>query len=173
MKNTTCLPDVNIHVVGSSFSANAPKSQRNCTGDLPTTSWKIKLTGNKNTKVIREKKMMEQKWMEMSRQSERHTMRMKHGCDDMSVDPNLSQASDVIWTKNADKVKNNNNNNNKEERLTTKKLQCMMPSCRLASELRSQISQVFQVTSHIVGLVVLCEVWSRQTTSIAADDCKQ
>ena len=32
----------------------------------------------------------------------------------------------------------------------------MMPSCRLASELRSQIPQVFQVTSHIVGLVVLC-----------------
>ena len=32
----------------------------------------------------------------------------------------------------------------------------MMPSCRLASEPRSQIHQVFQVTSHIVGLVVLC-----------------
>ena len=32
----------------------------------------------------------------------------------------------------------------------------MMPSCRLASELRSPIPQVFQVTSHIVGLVVLC-----------------
>ena len=31
----------------------------------------------------------------------------------------------------------------------------MMPSCRLASELRSQISQVFQVTSHIVGLFAL------------------
>ena len=59
---------------------------------------------------------------------------------------------DVIWTR-----KNSQGTLTTEENtLTTKELQCMMPSCRLASELRSQILQVFQVTSHIVGLVVLC-----------------
>ena len=40
--------------------------------------------------------------------------------------------------------------------MTTKELQCMMPSCRLAPELRSQIPHVFRVISHSVGLVVLC-----------------
>ena len=28
----------------------------------------------------------------MSRQSEKHTVRMRHGCDDMSAEPNLSHA---------------------------------------------------------------------------------
>ena len=68
--------------------------QRKCTGNLPTTSWKKKLTGRRKDRVIREK-MMKKKWVELSKRGQSDTtttMRMKHGCDGMSADPNLSHA---------------------------------------------------------------------------------
>ena len=67
--------------------------QRSCTGDLSTTSWKMKLTGRRENRLVREKKMRKKKWMEMSEQSERHTtMRMRHEMGWVSADPNLSHA---------------------------------------------------------------------------------
>ena len=77
---------------------------------------------------------------------------MEHAHENwMSADLEPMQC-DVIFTR-----KNSQGTLTTEENtLTSKELQCMMPSSRLASERRSQIYQVFQVTSHIVGLVVLC-----------------
>ena len=67
--------------------------------------------------------------MEMSRQSEkRTTMRMNHE-DGMTQTLTTEQST-----------------------LTTKELQCMMPSCRLASELRSQIPKCFRSLHTLLGL---------------------
>ena len=46
--------------VGGSFSASQGP-QRNCTGDLSVTSWKMKLTGRRKNRVIRETEIRKKK----------------------------------------------------------------------------------------------------------------
>ena len=55
----------------------------------------MKLAGRREDRVIREKMVRKERQMESSKREPSDTtttMRMKHGCDGMSADPNLSHA---------------------------------------------------------------------------------
>ena len=57
----------------------------------------MKLTGRRKDRVIRKKMVRKKRKMELSKREREQsdtttTMRMKHGCDGMSADPNLSHA---------------------------------------------------------------------------------
>ena len=47
--------------------------QRKCTGNLSTTSWKMKLTGRRKDRVSREKTVGKEKWMELSKRRQSNT----------------------------------------------------------------------------------------------------
>ena len=85
-------------------------------------------------------------------QSEKHTMRMNHEdgmTHEMSADSNLSHCS----VMSSEQRENSQGTLTTEEStLTTKELQCMMPSCRLASELHSQIPKCFRSLHTLLGL---------------------
>ena len=98
--------------------------QRKCAGYLSTTSWKLKLSGRRKNRVIREMEMRKRKRTEKSSQSEKHTMRwhMEHAREN-GMSANLSQMQcAIIWTRT--KQSRDADTNKKEERLKTNKLRC-------------------------------------------------
>ena len=103
--------------------------QRKYAGYLSTTSWKLKVSGSRNSRVIREMMRKEMNWMEKSERSEATlTARMNHEDDHgMIGDSNLSQTVCVHLNKEHSQG-TMTLTDNKEERLQkTKDLQCMMP----------------------------------------------
>ena len=74
-----------------------------------------------------------------------------HACDGMSADPHLSQCSDVIWTRKQSRDADN-------RRKHTNNKGASMHDAFMPIGIRTTLTdfQVFQVTSHIVGIVVLC-----------------
>ena len=75
--------------------------QRKYAGYLSTTSWKLKVSGSKNSRVIREMIRKKMKWMEKSKRSEATlTERMNHEDDHgMNRESNLSQTVCVYLNK--------------------------------------------------------------------------
>ena len=89
--------------VGGSFSARVPRSSAEVHRVFMHHILEDEADGQKEDQGDQRKKMRKKKWMEMSRQSEKHTMRMKHWCDDVSAYPNLSQACARVNVNHSEK----------------------------------------------------------------------
>ena len=86
----------------------------------------------------------------MSKRDSNQTQQMTHAWMNECGTKLEPMQCDVISTKNcAGKVRDTNN---KEGSLTTKELQRIMPSCRLASELRSQIPKCLSLLHPLLNL---------------------
>ena len=144
-----------VHNLWEAFSRPGCQGpQRSRTGGLSTTSWKMKLLGRRKNKVIRETVRKEKKWMEKSSQSEKHTTRwhMEHARENgMSADLEPRQC-DIIWTRKKQSRDADNRRKHTNDKGATMRDAFMMIGIRTTPT----DSQVFHVTSHIVGLVVLC-----------------
>ena len=100
--------------------------QRKYAGYLSTTSWKLKVSGSRNSRVIRE---IMRKEMKKSKRSEATlTERMNHEDDHgMNGDSNLSQTVCVHLKKEKSQGTMTLTDNKEETLQKTKDLQCMMP----------------------------------------------
>ena len=125
--------------------------QRKYAGYLSTTLRKVKVSVRRNSKVIKEMMRKEMKWREKSKRSE---ATLTTCMDDygMNGDSNLSLR--VRASKQGRQSRDNDTNWQQKERLRKRRMfsAWWLMHCH---QLRSQISQVFQVTSHIVGIFTL------------------
>ena len=131
--------------------------QRKYAGYLSTTSWEVEGVGSDstNSRVIREVMRKEMKWMEKSKRSEATlTARMNHEDDHgMNGDSNWSQTVCVHVNKENSQG-TMTLTDNKEERLRNRGILNAWWLMHWHLQ-RSKIFQVFQLTSHIVGIFAL------------------
>ena len=93
-----------------------PGPQRKCAGYLSSTSWKLKVSGSRNSMVIREMMRKEKKWMEASKRSRNSThnemTHVRAMCDECEREP---MQCAIMWIRK--KQSRDADTNNKEERL--------------------------------------------------------
>ena len=136
--------------------------QRKYAGYLSPTLRKMKVSGSRNSNVIRETMRKEMKWRKKSKSSE---ATLTTCMDDygMNGDSNLSHSVRASYKE--DNQRTTTLTDNKQERLRKRRI---FNAWWLMHwhQLRSQILQVFQVTSHIVWIFTLCFVSSIQFVAV-------